>query len=110
MAGKRRLDMTVARLRPNGQFDSRFSGDGRQRIDFGDDDAAADVARQGDKLLVAGISGDRAALARLAKSGAFDRSFSGNGRLTFARPAFSHTFFQAGDIGSGRRRRGRRIR
>jgi uncharacterized delta-60 repeat protein len=95
VAGSDASDMTVARLRPNGQFDSTFSGDGRLKIDFGDDDAAASVARQGDKLLVAGNSGDRAALARLTKSGAFDGTFSGNGRLTFARLAFSSSFFAA---------------
>ncbi len=81
----------VSRLKPNGDPDQAFSGDGRRTFGFGngdDADQAFAVALQRDgKIVVAGYS-DRGggnsdfAVARLNPSGSFDTSFSQDGRRT----------------------------
>jgi hypothetical protein len=61
-------DFGLARLLPGGGFDPAFSGDGRVQIDFGGDDDANAIARQGNGRYVLGgftsLGGDFA-LARL---------------------------------------------
>jgi uncharacterized delta-60 repeat protein len=96
-------DFAVARLNPNGSFDTAFSGDGKQIIDFGYHDMATAVALQPDgKIVVAGFSGSSNpdfVLARLNANGTLDTSFNktdkpttynGNGKLdiTFGAPPF----------------------
>ena len=76
----------VARLRPNGRFDTTFSASGRRRIDFGgDDETVRGLARQADgKLVLVGDSDfQRVAVARLNPNGSLDQTFSGDGRKTF---------------------------
>jgi uncharacterized delta-60 repeat protein len=82
----------IVRFNAGGALDSSFSGDGRQTIDFGDGfDAAGAVALRSDgRIVIAGSSvhnpgasavGDFG-LARYTAAGAFDPSFSGDGRET----------------------------
>ena len=83
---RRRDDFALARYNPNGSLDTTFSGDGKQTTDFGGIDSAEAVAIQSDGRIVAAgwsnHSGDfDFALARFTPSGAFDSSFSGNGKL-----------------------------
>ncbi|HJZ90177.1 MAG TPA: Ig-like domain-containing protein [Gemmataceae bacterium] len=80
-------DFAVARLNAaTGVLDTSFSGDGKQTIDFGNEqDTAHGVAVTGTKVLLAGTSSNNAgdfALARLDNSGSLDPSFGVGGRLT----------------------------
>jgi uncharacterized delta-60 repeat protein len=86
-------DFALVRYNTNGSLDTSFSGDGRQRTDIEDVDAATAVAVQGDgKIVAAGyadvlsvdhpdvaISGDFA-VARYNTNGSLDTSFSGDGK------------------------------
>jgi uncharacterized delta-60 repeat protein len=88
-------DFALVRYNTNGSLDTSFSGDGRQRTDIEDVDAATAVAVQGDgKIVAAGyadvlsvdhpdvaISGDFA-VARYNTNGSLDTSFSGDGKQT----------------------------
>ena len=81
------VDFALARYNPNGSLDPSFSGDGKQRTDFGGGDAASGVALQGDgKIVAAGVtssgSGSDFALARYNPNGTLDASFSGDGKQT----------------------------
>src|SRR3954451_2109691 len=82
LAGGGGDDFALARYNPNGSLDPSFSGNGRQRTDFGSRDRANGVAIQADgKIVVVGASGaGDFALARYNPDGTLDRSFSGNGR------------------------------
>ena len=77
-------DFALARYNPNGSLDTSFSGDGKQRTDFGtDSDAASGVALQADgKIVAVGRTGDYSdfALARYNPNGSLDPSFSGDGK------------------------------
>jgi uncharacterized delta-60 repeat protein len=79
-------DFVLARYNPSGSLDTSFSGDGRQRTDFGTDvDQAAGVALQGNgKIVVVGSGGPNAdfAIARYNTNGSLDTSFSGDGKET----------------------------
>ena len=88
-------DITVASLRANGRFDTRFSGDGRRTIDLSGDDDAGGAARQGDKLLVAGSVDDTAAVFRLTRRGGFDRGFSRDGRTVLSLDGSDISHFDA---------------
>ena len=73
----------VVRYKPDGSLDKSFSGDGKQRTDFGGgDDAASGVALQSDGKIVAvgRTRGGGFALARYNANGSLDPSFSGDGR------------------------------
>jgi uncharacterized delta-60 repeat protein len=78
----------VARYNLDGSLDPSFSGDGRVQTDFMGFDGAADVALQGNKIVVVGAggdpgndgSGDGFALARLNLNGTLDTNFSGDGK------------------------------
>jgi uncharacterized delta-60 repeat protein len=77
----------VARYNLNGTLDTSFSGDGRTQTNFTVSDRAADVARQGDKIVVVGFSTDNNgtghfAVARYNLNGTLDTSFSGDGKQT----------------------------
>jgi uncharacterized delta-60 repeat protein len=93
-------DMGVMRFLATGALDTSFSGDGRQTIDFGNDDRAWSVAvypntdvNNGGKVVLAGQwdggSSDYA-VARLDSSGNLDTTFSGDGKFntTFGAPTF----------------------
>ena len=75
-------DFCVARLRPNGLLDRTFRSTGKRTISFGaDQEGAFAAALQPDgKILVAGDSEFRVAVARLNADGSFDTTFSGDGK------------------------------
>ncbi len=81
-------DFALARLLPNGQPDTGFSGDGRARLGFdlggGNLDAASSLVLQGNRIVLAGsadqVSGSDMALARLLDDGSPDPSFGFDGR------------------------------
>ena len=77
-------DFALARYGPSGSLDPSFSGDGRQRTNFGGSDAANGVALQADGKIVAvgGSGGGDFALARYNPNGSLDPGFSGDGRQT----------------------------
>jgi uncharacterized delta-60 repeat protein len=78
----------IARYNPNGTLDTTFSGDGKQRTDFGSGaDEATGVAVQGDGKIVVvgggGVDGEGFldfAVARYNPNGSLDTSFSGDGK------------------------------
>jgi uncharacterized delta-60 repeat protein len=79
-------DFALARYNPNGSLDTRFSGDGKLRTDFGGSDRANGVALQGDgKIVAVGVAPGPSqtsdfALARYNPNGSLDTSFSRDGR------------------------------
>ena len=78
-------DFLVARLTAGGSADVSFGGGGRVTTDLseGGDDRVEDVAVAPDgKVLAAGHSGNRFALARYTSGGALDGSFGVNGFVT----------------------------
>ncbi len=92
-------DFGLARFLSNGDPDTGFSGDGKQRTDFlGDGDVAEAVALQSDnKIVVAGSSSDtesvgRMAVARYAAAGSLDTTFSGDGKVRTAFPGYNSAF------------------
>jgi uncharacterized delta-60 repeat protein len=82
--GANGLDWTVARLHPDGSFDTSFDGDGRLATHFAGNDFLYDIVVQPDGKIVAvgarsGPSAD-IALARYLPDGSLDTTFSGDGR------------------------------
>lgn len=80
----------IARLEPDGDFDTTFAGNGKRVVDFGVDNGndvtASGVAIQDDgKVLVAGTlqgaAGSQFALARIDAAGEPDPSLDGNGKV-----------------------------
>ena len=73
-------DFALARYNPNGTLDPSFSGDGKQRTDFGGSDGANGVALQGGKIVAVGLTssgiGGDFALARYNPNGRLDASFA----------------------------------
>jgi uncharacterized delta-60 repeat protein len=86
--GGGQVDFAVARLNSDGALDTFFDGDGRRIIDFsGGNDFATAVAVQDDgKIVLAGstvgASSVDFAVVRLHGDGAFDMSFSDDGKFT----------------------------
>jgi uncharacterized delta-60 repeat protein len=80
------FDMTVARLKTDGNPDFDFNGSGVRAIDSGVDEAGYAVAVQADgKILVAGNTAFQSfALERLNTNGSPDDDFSGDGRYDIA--------------------------
>jgi uncharacterized delta-60 repeat protein len=76
----------VARLRSNGALDQTFGSGGKRVIDFGgDQEGAYGAALQADgKIVLAGDSDLRVAVARLKPNGSLDSTFSGDGRKLFS--------------------------
>ena len=75
----------LARYNPNGTLDTSFGGDGKVTTNFSTtaDDFANGVAIQADgKIVAAGHSSDRFALARYNSDGKLDVTFSGDGKMT----------------------------
>jgi uncharacterized delta-60 repeat protein len=103
VAGAAGGSMSVARIKVNGTLDTSFSGDGKLLVDLGGDDIAFGVARQGDKILLAGVKDARAAVVRLNANGTRDTTFSGDGIRTQAVPnATTAAWTVVADGGSGR--------
>ena len=80
------VDFALARYNTDGSLDTSFSGDGKQKTDFGDFDVATGVALQADgKIVAVGVTragGGDFALARYNPNGSLDTSFSGDGKQT----------------------------
>jgi uncharacterized delta-60 repeat protein len=75
-AGYSDNEFAIARLGSGGLLDSGFDGDGRQRIDFsGTLDAATSVALSGSKIVAAGSTDGRLAIASLNSNGSPDTTF-----------------------------------
>jgi uncharacterized delta-60 repeat protein len=76
----------VVRLRTNGTLDTTFGSGGKKVIDFGgDDESVFGAALQADgKIVLAGDSHLKVAVARLKPNGALDASFEGDGRKIFS--------------------------
>lgn len=77
-------DFAVARYNPDGSLDTSFSGDGMVLTPVGSGiDQAADVAMQGDKVVVAGYTTNGSqsdfALVRYDSNGNLDSTFGSNG-------------------------------
>ncbi|WP_242433309.1 calcium-binding protein [Streptomyces sp. Root264] len=80
--GSTRFDFALMRFNADGSVDTGFDGDGIVRTDFGDYESVEGLALQPDgKIVAAGASGTRYALARYLPNGALDTSFDGNGRV-----------------------------
>jgi uncharacterized delta-60 repeat protein len=95
-AGNANRDFAVARLNPDGSYDSSFDGDGIAAADFGGSDLGYAAALQPDgKILVAGqtasVEGD-VAIARFNPTGpadtTLDRTFNGAGTKRFGYGGF----------------------
>jgi uncharacterized delta-60 repeat protein len=76
-------DLAMARINPNGSFDTSFDGDGKLTTDFGNNapDSANDIAIQPDGKIVAvgqtNINFIDVAVARYTPNGALDPTFGG---------------------------------
>jgi uncharacterized delta-60 repeat protein len=81
----------VVRLRTNGALDTTFGSGGKRVIDFGgDNESVYGAALQADgKIVLAGESDSRVAVARLKPNGSLDASFEGDGKKIFSWGAIS---------------------
>jgi uncharacterized delta-60 repeat protein len=117
---KQGLQFAIARLTPNGNFDTRFNGSGKETLSFGKGSAATAngiAIEPGSEIVVAGSvttpgNGSDFALTRLLPSGALDTSFGGfayNGKVkvdlggddrarTIIRDQFDGSFLVGGGI------------
>ena len=86
------FDFAIARLNPNGTADLTFSGDGRQRTNFGGLDTVSSVAvGPNGKIVVVGyrvppLNNNRTEIAvvRYNPNGSLDTTFNGTGRKAFS--------------------------
>jgi uncharacterized delta-60 repeat protein len=95
-AGGTDANCAIVRLKANGRVDRTFSGDGRKLISFENgtntDDCNGVAVQSNGQIVVAGRSDQGAgqetdmAVARLLSNGAFDHSFSGDGKKTLSFP------------------------
>jgi uncharacterized delta-60 repeat protein len=77
-------DIVLVRLLPSGRRDRDFSGDGRVVIDFGGaNDSPESLALHEGKIIVAGTSDNRVAVARYLRDGRPDLSFGNRGRVAY---------------------------
>ncbi|MEW2115913.1 calcium-binding protein [Streptomyces sp. NPDC005474] len=80
--GSTGFDFALMRFNTDGSVDTSFDGDGIVRTDFGGYEAVESLAVQPDgRIVAAGTSDDRAALARYNANGSLDTSFDGDGRV-----------------------------
>ncbi|POX51521.1 calcium-binding protein [Streptomyces sp. Ru71] len=80
--GTTRFDFYLTRLNSNGSLDTGFGSNGIVRTDFGGYDHVESLAVQPDgRIVAAGNSDDRYALARYLSNGSLDTSFDGDGRV-----------------------------
>jgi uncharacterized delta-60 repeat protein len=85
------VSFCVARLRTNGTLDTTFGSGGKRVIDFGgDDESVYGAALQANgKIVLAGDSDLRVAVARLNPNGSLDTTFDGDGKKVFSWGALS---------------------
>ncbi|MER6564495.1 calcium-binding protein, partial [Streptomyces sp. NPDC001027] len=96
--GSTRFDFALMRFNTNGSVDTSFDGDGIVRTDFGDYESVEGLALQPDgKIVAAGGSGARFALARYLPNGALDTGFDGNGRVITPGGGAADVKLQPGD-------------
>jgi uncharacterized delta-60 repeat protein len=76
--------LTTTAFAAAGDLDTTFDGDGKLATDFtaGDDLAAAIAIQVDGKIIVAGTTSQRFALARYDADGSLDATFGGDGRVT----------------------------
>jgi uncharacterized delta-60 repeat protein len=76
-------DFALARYKPGGRLDTAFSGDGKQRTDFGgrSDGASGVVLQANGRAVLAGFAGGRFAVARYRTGGKLDATFGGDGKV-----------------------------
>jgi uncharacterized delta-60 repeat protein len=92
-------DFALARYNANGTLDATFSGDGRQRTNFGANEYANAIELQADgKIIVAGrkeaAGGCNFALARYNTNGTPDTTFSGDGKTATFLPSTTCGWWQ----------------
>ncbi|MFF3891093.1 calcium-binding protein [Streptomyces sp. NPDC001914] len=96
--GSTGFDFALMRFTTDGGVDTSFDGDGIVRTDFGDYESVEGLALQPDgKIVAAGASGSRFALARYLPNGALDTSFDGNGRIITPGGGAADVALQPGD-------------
>lgn len=83
VAGASNGDFILVRYRSNGNLDTGFGSGGKVITDFdGGDNSAQGIAIQADgKIVVAGMSNNRFALARYTISGSLDPTFGSGGKV-----------------------------
>jgi uncharacterized delta-60 repeat protein len=99
----------VARLRPNGALDKRFSGDGLAKVNFGPNDEGiwkVHIVHDGTIVLAGWIRNAantewNTAVAELKHNGAPNTGFSGNGQATFNFLKGGDDYALGLDVGSG---------
>jgi uncharacterized delta-60 repeat protein len=76
----------VVRLRTNGTLDTTFGSGGKRIVDFGgENESVYGAALQADgRIVLAGDSNFRVAVARLKTNGSLDASFEGDGKKIFS--------------------------
>ncbi|GHE67863.1 hypothetical protein GCM10014715_22020 [Streptomyces spiralis] len=80
--GSTRFDFALIRYNHDGSLDTGFGSNGIQRTDFGDYESVEGLALQSDgKIIAAGGSGGRFALARYNTNGTLDTGFDGDGKV-----------------------------
>ncbi|MBZ3905939.1 DUF11 domain-containing protein [Streptomyces griseiscabiei] len=80
--GSTRFDFVVLRYTADGTLDPSFGGDGMERTDFGAYESVEGIAVQPDgRVVAAGGSSGRFALARYRTDGTLDPAFDGDGRV-----------------------------
>ena len=76
------FDFALARYNADGSLDASFGAGGLLTTDFGNFDSANGIVIQPDgKIVVAGVGGNRFALARYNADGSLDTSFDGDGKV-----------------------------
>jgi uncharacterized delta-60 repeat protein len=82
----------VARLRANGALDTTFGTGGKRVIDFGGayEPCHGAALHPDGRIVLAGESDSRVAVARLRPNGSLDSTFSGDGKTTFSWGPISH--------------------
>lgn len=77
-------DLAVTVIRPNGQFDTSFAGDGSTTLDLGGNESGEAVAVAGDgSIAIAGEHNGSMLLAVYRPTGTLDPAFSGDGVTTY---------------------------
>jgi uncharacterized delta-60 repeat protein len=99
-------DIALARMNSDGSLDTAFSGDGKVIQDFdGDDNGGADIAMNGNKIVVTGYSlrgGDYdGVISQFTAAGAVDTSFGGGDGIMYVASA-DNEFLRAVTVSGGK--------
>ncbi|MFF8861847.1 calcium-binding protein [Streptomyces sp. NPDC015139] len=96
--GTTRFDFVVIRYNADGSLDTGFGGDGIERTDFGAYESVEGLAVQPDgRIVAAGHSDDRLAMARYHTNGTLDTGFDGDGRVLTTGAFAEDVVVQPGD-------------